>query len=733
MYRENKVHPNLSPHATNNSFFKGLIEVEEEVETETDSDYQSDEILLPNKSQQGDDDLEELEKKHNDNRRSVFLGAEIDYPEDKIGSQLLLPKEYQLTYHRQKEKGSTKIKRSLKNCNTKIPLSIKLLCLLVLAGIFIGCIALLLALTGTIAVDRAVNDIKIMKNFKVIDQLHTSFVKEHIHSQTFILTDKSSGATSLSDARKEVNDLLTTFQNNIDDSLSTTITKGREKGAIHLLSTEGFSSDQLTSIRNQVDEDTIASYEVSTYFNRLCHDLQYLYSGVSSSATSGATMASLLSTSTASTLGPILARVYTSALNMTTGASSSIDIPKQIIHVGTLLLEPVLRPIDPDLVNELLAFKNLTPSSSTSSVIDLFNTILSSFSTFSTDLKNTFEQDRQASQQIDIIFLIVAASIIAISLLFAIIFVICCSVIIKKSYNKEEKQTLSIMSKFVPKGYLRLIGVDHIRNAKLGAANRRRLSVMFVDIRSFTSISEKMTAIQTFDFLNDYLSFVGPVIRQYGGYTDKYIGDGIMALFPSAWGSIQAALVMQDGVRRMNKKNKKRSSRFPSNIRIGIGIHTGDCIIGAVGYKDRIDGTLIGDTVNLASRIEGLTKRFGTEILISETTFDDGKRTPKNSPRKKIYHKRYIGKIAPKGKKIGTAMYEILDPAVNRKKIETMDKFNRGMALMLECDFNGAAKCFDGVLKIAPKDAVSELRRIQCDDYKLSDEIWDGIIQVNEK
>ncbi len=150
-------------------------------------------------------------------------------------------------------------------------------------------------------------------------------------------------------------------------------------------------------------------------------------------------------------------------------------------------------------------------------------------------------------------------------------------------------------------------------------------TVFFSDIRSFTSISEKMTPSEVVGFLNEYMTLMVEVVHKYGGVVDKFIGDAIMAI----WGApvtkpndvenaVSAALEMRTV---LHKFNEGRGSKAKPIIRIGMGLNTGDVLAGQIGSIDRLDYTVIGDTVNLASRIEGLNKAFGTDVLISENTY----------------------------------------------------------------------------------------------------------------
>ncbi len=177
----------------------------------------------------------------------------------------------------------------------------------------------------------------------------------------------------------------------------------------------------------------------------------------------------------------------------------------------------------------------------------------------------------------------------------------------------------SAYSRFVPRQFLNLLQKDSILDVKLGDHLHREMSILFSDIRSFTTLSEKMTPEENFKFINSYLSRMEPEIMKNRGFIDKYIGDSIMALFSGgADDAIRAAIAM---LHKLVEYNQHRQSIGYDPVQIGIGINTGSLMLGTVGGQNRMDGTVISDAVNLASRIESLTKEYGVSLLISHQTF----------------------------------------------------------------------------------------------------------------
>ena len=187
-------------------------------------------------------------------------------------------------------------------------------------------------------------------------------------------------------------------------------------------------------------------------------------------------------------------------------------------------------------------------------------------------------------------------------------------------YSRHLARLNTSLERFIPREVLSFLQKESIVEIELGDHGEYPMSVMFADIRDFTTLSESMTPEQNFKFINSYLRRMGPVIRANNGFVDKYMGDGIMALFPGdARNAIDAALGIREA---LAEYNSHRSHSGYAPIRIGIGIHRGPLMLGTIGENQRMDSTVISDTVNAASRLEGLTKKFQRDILISGETVE---------------------------------------------------------------------------------------------------------------
>jgi class 3 adenylate cyclase/HAMP domain-containing protein len=219
------------------------------------------------------------------------------------------------------------------------------------------------------------------------------------------------------------------------------------------------------------------------------------------------------------------------------------------------------------------------------------------------------------------------------------------------NHLREIQSITRAYRRFVPEPFLYYLQLPSITKAELGLQVQKNMTVLFADIRGFTALSEQLTPQQNFDFLNRYLSRIGPVIRQSNGFIDKYIGDAVMALFPErADNALEAALSI---LQEVNLLNEEWSAEGYSAIAIGIGIHTGPLMLGIIGEAARLQTTVIADSVNLASRLESLTKTLQANILISQETL-------KNLPDAQFLPIRHIGKVRVAGKKQAIGVCEVL-------------------------------------------------------------------------
>jgi len=284
-------------------------------------------------------------------------------------------------------------------------------------------------------------------------------------------------------------------------------------------------------------------------------------------------------------------------------------------------------------------------------------------------------------------------------------------------------------NKFVPREFLEHLNRQTIADVRLGDHVQREMTVFFSDIRDFTSMSEGMTPQQNFDFLNSYLKRATPIVRANHGFIDKYIGDAIMALFPREPGDALAAGVQLQ--RALVKYNEGRRSAGYEPVRIGIGLHCGELILGTIGEEERMQTTVISDAVNVAARIEGLTKVFGVSLLVSKRVVD-------KLPPGHGFHLRHLGAVKAKGKTRSVEIYECFDndpPELLQHKLNSLDLFANAINQYREALFISAQKAFSRVAELNAKDSVAVHYRDSCSlaVLKGGGAAWDGAERIETK
>lgn len=319
----------------------------------------------------------------------------------------------------------------------------------------------------------------------------------------------------------------------------------------------------------------------------------------------------------------------------------------------------------------------------------------------------------------------------------------------KKAYD-ELKQTkielaeteavasmTKVFEKFVPKQFLNRIAKEGIENIELGKAENDIITILCSDIRSFTNLSEQMDPQELLDFLNEYLRRMNVPIHKHHGFVDKFIGDAIMTLFDQpersdafeAMNAIQTAIGMQHAVQEFNQE---RGRQGYAPIAIGIGIHTGNVIFGTVGSKDRMDSTVLGDDVNIAFRLERLTKHYDVDIIVSYETFIHLEHDVTQ------FQYRELDQVTVKGKSESISIYEVYDhfaPETQKLKSESGKYILEGLVHRRLQSWDKATHAFEKALAVYPEDTTPErhLHYIQkLKDLKLLDD-WDGSVQLYEK
>lgn len=275
-------------------------------------------------------------------------------------------------------------------------------------------------------------------------------------------------------------------------------------------------------------------------------------------------------------------------------------------------------------------------------------------------------------------------------------------------FTSELFQITEALSRFVPRQFLQFLDKESIVDVQLGDHVQKDMSVLFADIRDFTTLSESMTPEENFRFINGYLRRMEPAIVENQGFIDKYVGDGIMALFSlGADNALKAGVSM---LQRLADYNQERIEAGYVPIKIGIGLNTGSLMLGTVGGYSRMDSTVISDTVNLASRIERLTKDYGVSLLISHYTFSQLEDANQ-------YTFRLIDRVKVKGKTAAVSVYEVFDAdplQLREGKLVTKTAFEEALLLYNMHAFSKAAQLFEDCLRINPEDTVAQIYLERC-------------------
>jgi adenylate cyclase len=301
------------------------------------------------------------------------------------------------------------------------------------------------------------------------------------------------------------------------------------------------------------------------------------------------------------------------------------------------------------------------------------------------------------------------------------------------SYATEGKHRKQLRNAF--QHYVAPAVVDNILKEadklKLGG-EKKKMTALFSDIRGFTTISEGMDPTDLVKFLNGYFSIMTRVIMKYQGTLDKFIGDAIMAFYGApleqpdhAVRGCRTAVEMLRALREIQPDWKAQS--FPS-IDIGIGLNSGEMTVGNMGSDERFDYTIMGDNVNLASRLEGINKQYGTNIVISQYT--------RELVGDESFFVRELDSVRVKGKKEPVTIYELVDDHTPEPaRVEMFESFAAGLHAYKQRRWQEAAAHFTQALRIDPSDYPSKLYVGRCEGYDLEPPPadWDGVFVMKTK
>jgi adenylate cyclase len=295
------------------------------------------------------------------------------------------------------------------------------------------------------------------------------------------------------------------------------------------------------------------------------------------------------------------------------------------------------------------------------------------------------------------------------------------------NYINEKKLNAHLTNafgKYISKDLLKNI-IDRKHELKLGGA-KRTITIFFSDIRGFTSISEKLKPEELVHLLNEYLTEMTKLILQYKGTVDKFIGDAVMAFWNAPLEEEKhAELACSASIEQIKKLKELQTKWKKENLpvmEIGVGVHTGEAIIGNMGSEDRFDYTAMGDTINLGSRLEGLTKQYGVSIITSEDTYKLVKRK---------FKFRKLDAVKVKGKNIPVVIYQLCID-YDKKFVES---YQEALELYFDRKFQKALEKFEKLLETKKDDVSCKLFIDRCKKYLKvpPDQNWDGAFVMKSK
>lgn len=316
------------------------------------------------------------------------------------------------------------------------------------------------------------------------------------------------------------------------------------------------------------------------------------------------------------------------------------------------------------------------------------------------------------------------ADIFAINIALFLLLSIGYSITISNKKMMVEANTKKMMERYLPP---QLVGELYKNSLNLTPGGViKNVTILFSDIRAFTTISERISPERVVEILNNYLSKMTDLIFSNHGTIDKFIGDAIMTIFGAplesdddAFRAVNTAILMQEALKDFN--NQYMEDIEP--LRMGIGIHTGEVIAGNIGSQKRLDYTVIGDNVNLTSRIEGLTVYYPCPILISESTYKELKKRDHITN----FLIREVDRVIVKGRAQSITIFEVLDPSYK----EIADSFEQALELYRNREFLKAYEEFNKL----QQDKLSKLYMNRCQDFKNNPpkDNWDGTYIMETK
>jgi adenylate cyclase len=296
--------------------------------------------------------------------------------------------------------------------------------------------------------------------------------------------------------------------------------------------------------------------------------------------------------------------------------------------------------------------------------------------------------------------------------------------------EREKRKIRRTFSQYLSPGVIALVEKDPNEYIHPGG-EVKNLTVMFSDIRDFTTLSEGLTPDELVNLLNEYLTVMTDILFRHLGTLDKYIGDAIMAFWGSpypqedhAYRACCCALEMITGLEELNRKWEEKGGR---RIAIGVGLNSGPVNVGNMGSDKRLAWTVMGDNVNLASRLEGMTKQYRSRVIISESTYEQ------------VAHQfvaREVDRIRVKGKKKPVVIYQLLAPiSEHQAYAPLLTQFNAALDVYRSQNWLEATGKFGELLAEYPDDGPTQIMLQRCVEFleEAPEPDWDGVYVMKSK
>ena len=281
--------------------------------------------------------------------------------------------------------------------------------------------------------------------------------------------------------------------------------------------------------------------------------------------------------------------------------------------------------------------------------------------------------------------------------------------------------------RFVPKEFLSLLGRERMWDVRFGDHVVRPMHLLFSDMRGYTNLVESKPAAEAFAFVNEYLQRMEEPIRVLGGFVCNVEGDAVLALFPaSADDAVRAGIATHRAIEAFNV-DRGRNGEAP--VHMGVGVHSGPLLLGTVGGEDRLQCNVVGDSVNLASRVESLTKSYGTRMLVTGAT---------GAELRLPIELRHVDRVQVKGKTDAIDLYEALDalePHIRDRRLRSRERFEAAGAHLRAGELDLALAAAGDVLRVDPEDRAAVVLASRCQDYQQQGlpRGWDGVERLVHK